>query len=77
MTSGAVIQDEPMKSIAETPDTQPNWREILRSQGRNLSWLAQVTGKSYPQVTAYAQGRVKVPPEWLRQVMELLGEDAA
>lgn len=69
-----MIQDVSMKSITEMPDVQPNWREILRSQGRNLSWLAQVTGKSYPQVTAYAQGRVKVPPEWLREVMELLGD---
>ena len=66
-----------MKSVDETPEVKPTWREILRAQGRNLSWLAQVTGKSYPQVTAYAQGRAKIPPEWLRQVMELLGEEAA
>ena len=66
-----------MKSITETTEVQPRWVAALRKQGRNLSWLAQATGKSYPQVTAYRQGRAKVPPEWLAQVVELLGEEAA
>lgn len=77
MCSGAVLQDQPMNSIANTPKNQPRWFLALRDQGRTMSWLARATGKTYPQVWAYQAGRAKVPPEWLAQVVELLGEEAA
>ena len=63
-----------MQSIDETPEVRRDWRTILREQGRNMVWLAEQTGKTYPQVTSYALGRVKVPDEWLKRVEELLGE---
>ena len=46
----------------------------MREQGRTLTWLAQVTGKTYPQVRSYRNGTAKVPQEWLEQVYALLGE---
>lgn len=66
-----------MKSIPDPTEVQPRWLAVLRAQGRNMAWLAQATGKSYPQVQAYRQGRAKVPADWLARVVELLGEDAA
>jgi len=63
-----------MQSIDETPEVRREWRTILREQGRTLTWLAQETGKTYPQVTSYAQGTAKVPEEWLERVYELLAE---
>jgi hypothetical protein len=56
------------------PVSDRDWRPILREQGRTLTWLAQQTGKTYPQVTSYAQGTAKAPAEWLEQVYALLGE---
>lgn len=66
-----------MNSTAETPEVPPRWRVILKQQGRTLTWLAQATGKTYPTVTHYANGRLKAPPEWVEKVYELLGETAA
>lgn len=65
-----------MNSIDETPEVDSDWRSKMREQGRTLTWLARETGKTYPQVTAYAQGKAKVPDEWLARVHELLGGEA-
>jgi hypothetical protein len=63
-----------MKSTAETPEVPPTWATILRRQGRTMTWLAQQTGKTYPQVRNYYHGNAKAPDEWLDRVEELLGE---
>lgn len=68
------IYDAYMQSTDETPEVHRDWRTILREQGRNMSWLAAQTGKTYPQVASYAYGTAKVPAEWLEQVYALLGE---
>ena len=39
-----------------------------------MTWLAQQTGKSYPQVVNWSLGRAAAPREWLEKVGELLGE---
>lgn len=39
-----------------------------------MTWLAQETGKTYPVVQTYANGRTNPPREWLDRVAELLGE---
>lgn len=62
-----------MNPIDRTPEPGRDWRQILREQGRTLTWLAQETGKTYPQVTSYAQGTAKVPADWLERVHQLLG----
>lgn len=62
-----------MQSSEATPEVRREWRAVLKEQGRNLAWLAQETGKTYPQVTSYALGRVKVPQDWLDQVEQILG----
>ena len=63
-----------MNQIDRTPDSDRHWLTIMREQGRTLTWLAQVTGKTYPQVRSYRNGTAKVPQEWLEQVYALLGE---
>jgi hypothetical protein len=63
-----------MESVSETNEVRREWRIVLREQGRNMAWLARETDKTYPQVTSYALGRVKVPQDWLDRVEELLGE---
>lgn len=62
-----------MDTIARTPEVLPRWREVLRDQGRTMTWLSQRTGKSYPMVKAYADDRSPAPQEWLDKVSELLG----
>lgn len=64
-----------MKSTDETAEVQLDWRAILREQGRTMTWLAQETGKTYPQVVSYSNGTAKTPPAWLDEVYRLLGED--
>jgi hypothetical protein len=66
-----------MESLRETTEILPKWREVLRRQGRTMTWLAEVTGKTYPQVSSYAAGTAKTPPEWLAQVAIVLGERVA
>lgn len=68
------IQDERMNSADATPEVRRHWRQMLREQGRTLTWLAQETGKSYPVIQTYANGRTPPPLEWLERVYELLGE---
>lgn len=63
-----------MNSIDETPDVRRDWLTILREQGRTMTWLAKETGKSYPVIQTYANGRTTPPQEWLEQVYALLGE---
>jgi hypothetical protein len=63
-----------MESIPKTPEVRREWRTILKEQGRTMTWLAQQTGKSYPQIANWATGRAKAPEEWLDKVGELLGE---
>lgn len=63
-----------MKSVDETPEVLPRWKTILRQQGRTMTWLAEQTGKTYPVIQTYANGRTSPPPEWLERVAELLGE---
>lgn len=41
-----------------------------------MTWLAQETGKTYPQVVSYSNGTAKTPPDWLDEVYRLLGEGA-
>jgi hypothetical protein len=66
-----------MHSIDETPEVQQDWRIELRRQGRTLTWLARETGRTYPQISAYAQGRAKIPEDFIVRVRELLGENVA
>lgn len=63
-----------MQSVDGTPELRREWRTILKEQGRTMTWLAQATGKSYPQVVNWALGRATAPREWLERVSELLGE---
>lgn len=64
-----------MEIVSETREVQPKWKEVLRRQGRTLTWLARETGITYPVATHYAIGRTKPSEEWLEKVSELLGED--
>ena len=61
-----------MDSIPETPEL-PTWREVLKDQGRTMTWLASRTGKAHATVQAYAYGKLKAPEPWLAKVSELLG----
>lgn len=62
-----------MNSVRETSELGRDWVAILREQGRTMTWLSQETGKTYPQVRAYATGITKPPSEWLERVHQLLG----
>ena len=62
-----------METIARTPEVRPHWRDVLKEQGRTMTWLSRQTGKSYPMVQAYAEGRSPAPLAWLEKVSELLG----
>jgi predicted transcriptional regulator len=60
---------------AET--TAPNWRNVLRYQGRSIGWLADNTGKSRRTVYAYSRGELEPSKEWLRRVSLVLGVEVA
>ena len=62
-----------MNTSAETPEVGTPFREVMREQGRKISWLAQKTGKAERTVWGYAYGNSKPSQEWLDQVSELLG----
>lgn len=57
----------------DTPTAQPDWRTVLREQGRSLTWLAAATGR--PRRTVYSYHQRTLPPtaEWLAKVAEVLG----
>ena len=38
-----------------------------------MTWLAHETGKTYPVIQTYANGRTTPPQDWLERVYELLG----
>ena len=61
----------------DTSTERPDWRTVLRGQGRTLAWLADQTGKSRRTVYAYSRGDLVPPAEWLERVARLLGEDLA
>jgi len=62
-----------MDSISETTEVLPSWRDVLKDQGRTMTWLASRSGKSHATVQAYAYGKLKAPEAWLAKVSELLG----
>ena len=66
-----------MNNVSETPEVRVKFKEVLRRQGRTLTWLAKETGVSYPVATHYAQGRRRPSEAWLEKVSELLGEDVS
>lgn len=49
------------------------WREVLREQGRTLTWLAERTGVARVTVFAYSQGVRQPPKAWLARTAEVLG----
>ena len=55
----------------------PDWRTVLREQGRTLRWLAIQTGKSPRTVYAYSRGDLVPPPEWMAAASRVLGEELA
>ena len=60
-----------------TPTPLPDWRTVLREQGRTLRWLAIQTGKSPRTVYAYSRGDLVPPPEWMAAASRVLGEELA
>lgn len=63
-----------MNSVPETPEAGKSLKAILREQGRSMTWLAQETGATYPQVVAYLKGVTRPPSEWVERARALLGE---
>ena len=63
----------PMNTASETPEVGTPFREVMREQGRKISWLARQTGKAERTVWGYAYGNARAPQEWLDKVSELLG----
>lgn len=59
----------------DTPTTHPDWRTILREQGRTLRWLAIQTGKSPRTVYAYSRGELVPTPEWIAAASRVLGQE--
>ena len=49
------------------------WREVLREQGRSLTWLAERTGVARVTVYTYSQGVRRPPKAWLARTAEVLG----
>ena len=65
---------ETLNPAIESTDGLPSWRDVLKEQGRTMTWLAARSGKSPSTVQAYAYGKLKAPEPWLQKVSELLGE---
>jgi len=63
-----------MDTVVETTEVRRKWKEVLREQGRTLTWLSIATRTSYPLVANYSVGRREPKQEWLDKVSELLGE---
>jgi len=63
-----------MDTVAETTEVRRKWKEVLREQGRTLTWLSIETRTGYPLVANYSVGRREPKQEWLDKVSELLGE---
>jgi hypothetical protein len=61
----------------DTPTERPDWRTVLREQGRTMRWLADNTGKSRRTVYAYSLMQRIPPAEWLADVSRLLGQEVA
>jgi hypothetical protein len=53
-----------------------DWRAELKEQGRNIPWLARMTGRPQNSVYSYAYGTSSRPSiEWLREVARVLGKE--
>jgi hypothetical protein len=63
-----------MDTVAETTEVRRKWKEVLREQGRTLTWLSIATRTGYPLVANYSVGRREPKQEWLDKVSEVLGE---
>jgi predicted transcriptional regulator len=61
----------------DTPTERPDWRTLLREQGRTMRWLADNTGKSRRTVYAYSRGDLVPPAPWIVDVSRLLGREVA
>jgi hypothetical protein len=62
-----------MDTTRSTDQDVRTWREVARDQGRTLTWLARMTGKSAPTVYSYSQGVLVPSDTWLDEVAALLG----
>lgn len=52
-------------------------RNILREQGRTLTWLARLTGVSRATVYAYMRGARRPSVEWIDRAAAALGVPAS
>jgi hypothetical protein len=62
-----------MDTTVETAEVRLHWREVLKEQGRTMTWLSLKTETSYPMLKSYAAGITKPPQAWLDKVSVLLG----
>ena len=61
----------------DTPTKHPDWRTVLREQGRTIRWLAIQTGRPPRTVYAYSQGQLVPTAEWLAAASRVLGQEVA
>ena len=61
----------------QAPLRRYRWAEVLASQGRSLTWLAERTGVARVTVYSYSQGRRRPPKAWLDRTAEVLGVPAS
>lgn len=53
------------------------WRDVLRTQGRSVAWLASQTGTPAPTVYAYSRGARRPSDDWLRKAADVMGVPAS
>lgn len=58
-----------------TRTDSPQWRTVLKEQGRSIAWLADQTGKPRRTVYGYSRGQLPATAEWLAAASRVLGVD--